>query len=194
MFTNLSQGPSSKAARGMTLIEVIVALPIVLVALGMFLQMLTAGIGVRATSGETWAVSCAAQDVLERMRNTPFRELFRQYNADPMDDVGGAATGPGNVFAVGNMEPIDSDDDGFVGEVILPFANVGTQLAPIWHVREDHANEELGTPRDLNADSLVDAFDHSNNYSILPVLVRVRWQGRWGPRTFTLSTVLSEER
>ncbi len=178
----------------MTLIEVIVALPIVVVALGMFLQMLTAGIGVRTTSGETWAVSCAAQDVLERMRNTPFRDLFRQYNADPMDDVEGAATGPGHVFTVGAMKPVESDEDGFVGEVILPFENMGTESAPIWHLREDQTNEELGTPRDLNSDSMIDAFDHSTDYCILPVLIRVRWQGRWGPRTFTLSTVLSEER
>ncbi len=178
----------------MTLIEVIVALPIVLVALGMFLQMLTAGLAVRSTSGETWAASCAAQDVLERMRNTPFRELFREYNADPMDDVGGVATGPGNLFEVEGLKPTRMDEDGFVGEVILPFLNVGSESTPIWHVREDQVNEQLGTPRDLNSDALIDAFDHSQDFSILPITVRVRWHGRWGPRTFTLSTVLSEAR
>ncbi len=81
-----------------------------------------------------------------------------------------------------------------MGEVILPFVNVGSEWTPIWHVREDQVNGDLGTPRDLNSDTLVDAFDHSADFSILPVTVRIRWQGKWGPRTFTLSTVLSEAR
>ncbi|MBL4771845.1 MAG: hypothetical protein JKY61_12070 [Planctomycetes bacterium] len=185
---------SKQRTHGMTLIEVAVALPIVLVALGMFLQMLTAGLGIRTTSGETWAASCAGQDVLELMRNQAFSELFVAYNADPMDDPGGPGTAPGSSFSVPGLAVRRDDLDGFVGEVILPFWNAGTDLAPVWQVREDMVQEDLGLPRDLNADSIVDAFDHAGDFTILPVMVRLRWRSKWGPRVMTLSTVLSEVR
>jgi prepilin-type N-terminal cleavage/methylation domain-containing protein len=187
-----SSNSKYKAKSGMTLIEVSVALPIVLVALGMFLQMLTAGLGVRNSSSETWAASCAAQDVLERMRNTEFRDLFQQFNADPMDDIAGPGTAHGHLFAAVGLKAAKPDENEFVGEVVLPFVNAGTNVAPMWQVREDHVNADLGLPRDLNSDNLVDSLNHVADFSVLPILIRVRWQGRWGPRTFTLSTVLSE--
>ena len=46
--------------------------------------------------------------------------------------------------------------DGMIGEVLLPGANVGTEVAPEWQVREDVVDVELSLPRDLNGDSMVD--------------------------------------
>jgi hypothetical protein len=48
----------------------------------------------------------------------------------------------------------------------------------------------LGMPRDLNGDGAVDTADHSLDYVILPVRVRVTWQGVGGARTVETSTVL----
>ncbi len=167
-------------------------MPIVLIALGMFVQMLHAGAGLRELGNEEWASSAAAQDVLERMRNEDFRELFRLYNADPFDDPGGPGTAPGHRFAVPGLEPLESDPDGMVGEVLLPVWNTGTEVVPVWEVREDLANAELGTPRDLNGDSMVDGKDHSDDYTLLSVVVRLRWRGSNGRRVFRLATVFSE--
>ena len=61
-------------------------------------------------------------------------------------------------------------------------------------MREDLADAELGTPRDLNGDCLVDASDHAADYTLLPVVVRLRWQSHHGPREFRLYTALSELR
>lgn len=117
--------------RGEFLVEVAIAFPVVLMALGMLVQMLYAGSGLRELGTEEWASSSAAQDVLERMRNQDFRDLFRLYNADPFDDPGGAGTAPGNAFSVRGLAPLRDDADGQVGEVLLPFRNTGTQVVPV---------------------------------------------------------------
>jgi hypothetical protein len=58
-------------------------------------------------------------------------------------------------------------------------------------LREDVNLPELGMPRDLNGDGAVDAGNHSTDYRLLPVIVRVRWQGAGGPSQFELKTMLA---
>ena len=178
----------------MTLIEVAVALPIVLVGIGLFLQMLTAGSGLRRTGQEFWIASSAAQDTLEEMRNADYRDLFRLYNADPFDDPGGPGTAPGASFTVPGFEPLPDDPDGVVGEVVLPAVNTGTEVAPVWELREDIANDPLGTPRDLTGDAVVGDVDVSADYTVLPILIRLRWDGDHGPRELRIHSILSEVR
>lgn len=176
----------------MTLIEVAIAMPIVVIALGMFIQMITAGSGMRGEARDDWAASAAAQDLIETMRNEEFRDLVRLYNADPFDDPGGPGTAPGNLFAVASLSPLE--DGGPVGEVFLPIWNRGSEVVPAWEVREDIADVQLGTPRDLSGDSVVDDVDHIGDYTLLPIRIRLRWRGSFGRRTFELHTVLSELR
>ena len=176
------------------LVEIAVAMPIVMIALGMLVQMLHAGAGLREVGTEEWASSSAAQDVLEEMRNEDFRDLFRLYNLDPFDDPGGPGTAPGGAFSVRGLAPRVEDADGMVGEILLPFRNTGTEVVPVWEVREDLVDAQLGMPRDLNGDSLVDALNHTADYTLLPVVIRLRWRGQHGPREFRLYTVFSELR
>lgn len=183
-----------KSRRGMTLIEIAFALPIVLVAFSMMLQTLTAGAGLREVGRESWIASGAAQDVLERMRNEDYRDVFRLYNADPFDDPLGPGTAPGNLFEVPALTAANPEQAGMVGEVEFAAWNTGSEVVPVWEVREDIPDARLGTPRDLNADSLIDDANHAEDFSILPVIVTLRWRGRLGPREFRLHTVLSELR
>lgn len=173
----------------MTLLEVVVAMPIVLVALGMLSQLLFSGTGLRQSGREDWTASAAAQDVVERMRNETFADLFALYNADPFDDPGGPGTAPGATFSVPGLTPIDGQ---LVGEVLLPIWNMGTEVVPDWQLREDQEDPDLGTPRDLSGDSVTDDVDHSGDYSLLPVFVRLRWRGASGPRELRLRTMLAE--
>lgn len=176
------------------LIEVAVAVPVVLIALGMFVQMLSAGAELRRGGSEDWRASSAAQQVLEEMRNEDFRDLFALYNADPFDDPHGAGTAPGASFAVPGLTVLEDDPDGRVGEVLLPFVNTGSEVVPVWEVREDADVPELGMPRDLNGDVLIDERDHADDCALLPVVVRLRWKGRHGERELAIHTVLSEYR
>jgi len=169
-------------------------MPIVLLALFMFVQTLTAGTGLRALGREEWAASGAAQEVLEKMRNEDFRDVFRLFNADPFDDPGGPGTAPGNRFAVPGLDPLESNTEGTVGEIVLPVWNTGSEVVPVWEVREDQPDAALGTPRDLNGDCVVDDGDHAADYTLLPVVVHLRWRGPLGPRQLRIHTLFSELR
>ena len=74
------------------------------------------------------------------------------------------------------------DADALVGRVELPL--LGGQL------REDMVFPELGLPRDLNGDGIIDALDHSTDCVLIPMRVSVDWQSRKGPRTVTLTTII----
>jgi hypothetical protein len=180
--------------RGLALIEVAIAFPIVLIALGMLVQMLGSGVRLRLSGSEAWAASCAAQTVLESMRNEDFRSLVALYNSDPLDDPGGPGTAPGNRFVVDDLTPLPGAPRGTIGEVFLPLLNTGSEVAPVFEVREDIALPDLGLPRDLNGDAVIDANDHRADYSLLPVEIELRWLCSGGPRLLRITTILSELR
>lgn len=183
---------TTQSLRGMTLMEIALAMPIIMLALGMFTQMLTAGKGMRQSSRENWLASLRAQDVLESMRNQSYQDLYALYNEDPLDDPGGPGTAPGIHFSLPDLEPQTGDADGFVGRITLPSFNAGTEVAPDWQLREDSNHAGLGMPRDLNGDNVIDALDHSADFTILPVEVEIRWQSRFGPRRIQVHTLFSE--
>ena len=63
---------------------------------------------------------------------------------------------------------------------------------PGFALREDEIAAELGLPRDLNGDLLIDDQDHSGDYIVLPVIVRVSWTGKAGNRQFEIATMLAK--
>ncbi len=167
-------------------------MPVVLVALGMLVQMMSTGGRLRDAGREDGIASTAAQTVVEEMRNENFGSLLALYNSDPLDDPGGPGTAPGNTFNVAELAGLDPNLPDLIGEVILPTWNAGSVVAPSWQIREDVPNDLLGTPRDLNGDAVIDDLDHSGDCTLLPVVIVVRWRGRLGPREIRLCTVLAE--
>lgn len=68
----------------------------------------------------------------------------------------------------------------------------GLDARPL-ELREDFVDERMGMPRDLNGDGLTEEErDCSAAYVILPVRVRVCWEGRFGRREYTLHTMITE--
>ena len=127
----------------------------------------------------------AANEVLERIEAEAFAQAFRRFNADPADDPGGAGTAPGASFAVTGLSALPDDADGLAGEVIFPSpGGAPSQL------REDVILPELGMPRDLDGNGVIDAANHALDYTLLPVLIRVRWCSASGPAFFELRTML----
>ena len=47
-------------------------------------------------------------------------------------------------------------------------------------------------PRDLSGDSIIDDLDHSQDFIILPLTVRLEWRGSFGPRTYEIQTMLAD--
>jgi len=195
---------------------------VVLVAVSIFYQMVLSTKRLRVLNHENAVAVEAARCVIEQMRNEEFDEVFELFNADPSDDPGGGGTAPGYRFAVPGLEPLDSAEDGLIGEVMLPAllveeppAGGGGQVGgmqqvggggggggggvvvvaePEWQLREDFVDTELGLPRDLSGDSIIDDEDHSADYLILPIRIRMRWQGVYGERTLDLYTMVGEFR
>ena len=117
-----------------------------------------------------------------------FFEAFARFNSTAVDDLPNGDHLLGS-FAVDGLRPRDDDADGLVGEIRFPdFVGAGGQL----ELREDSNDASLGMPRDLNADGVVDGVNHSGDYQLLPVVVRVEWLGRGGPASIEFKTVLSD--
>ncbi len=176
---------SRVARRGMTLVELMVCSVILVIGLGSTMASLTSFAGLEETQRETANATVAAREQLEFMQSLPFNEVFSRFNEDPLDDPGGAGSAPGAAFAVTGLTLRAGDADGMAGEILFPVdaANPGI-------LREDTASLLFGMPRDLTGDGVVDAADHSGDYAMLPVRVRVEWQGVLGQSSVELFALM----
>ena len=175
----------------MTLIELVLVLGILALAFGMLTSTMMSNSRQRSVNRESAAAAEAARTLFEEMMNADFEDLFALYNADPTDDPGGVGTAPGGRFGVSQLTPLETSPDGLVGQVVLPAL---TFLPDEWELREDFEDEELGLPRDLNGDSIIDDLDHREDYLILPVRVELEWSGRFGPRRMSVSVIMADVR
>jgi len=169
---------------GFTLIELLTAVTILVFGIGALVSMVAATSAANQLNRETALALSAGHGLIERMRGDPFAEVFARYNLDDDDDPGGPGTAPGASFAIAGLAALPGDADGRPGEVVLPAG--GPELY------EDEDLPLFGLPRDLNMDSFVDAADHAADYRVLPVLIRIRWQGRTGPRRIQFMTTLAD--
>lgn len=165
------------------MLEIMVSIAILMVAVSGMASAMLSSMKLNRVNGETTLAHEAARQVLETVQSQDLADVFVLYNADPLDDPGGAGTGPGAGFAVNGLGVQTGDADGLVGQVIFP-----TQGA---QVREDVIDAGWGMPRDLNADGVVDGLDHTADYMLLPVRVRVQWRGVTGARVMDFETMLS---
>ena len=177
----------SRSKRGLSLVEILIAVAVVLIALLAGVSSVTGASVLSETNQETASALQVARGTMETLRGSNFRDVVRTYNQDPGDDLAGVGSAPGPNFAVVNLGAQSGDADGLPGEVRLPLTSAG-QLV------ESQNLPEFGLPRDLNSDGVIDNADHSNDYTILPVMVRVRWRGRTGNRQISFSTMLGAGR
>lgn len=151
--------------RAFSLLEVAVTLTIVTVSLAMFAQTMAASRSLDPVASETAVAASAARTMLEEMKNRNFDELFALYNADASDDPDGSGTGPGPNFEVPDLTPLVPG--GLAGRIVFPVDR--------GRLAEDVVDAALSMPRDLNSDDTVDALDHSTDYNLLPIRIRIDW-------------------
>jgi len=169
---------------GFSLVEIVFVMTILLVGMGMFVQTITSTSKLGPVNREAVLAMTAARSVVEQIRSEATAGVLARYNANAGDDPGGPGTAPGSGFAVLGLTPVPGDPDGLAGEIVLP--TTGGQLL------ETFTDPLFGFPRDVNGDGLRDALDHSGDYEVLPLLVRVRWTGQAGPRTLDIYTSIGE--
>ncbi len=162
--------PRARHVHGFTLIELTVVVAILCVSVALFAQTMLASAHMDPVSEETCIAAEAARIELEEMRALPFSEILASYDESPANDPGGAGTAPGAWFAVPGLAPPPGVTA--VGHVIFPV--VGGALS------ENLVDDDLGFPRDLNGDGLVDALDHSQDAIVLPVRVVLEWSSKSG--------------
>ena len=171
-------------SRGVTLIELTIGIAFLAIAFGAVVSTLTASIYLNKSNSESHEAFLAGCSAIERLRSARFDEAFAAFNADPNDDPGGVGQALGNSFDVTGLNPQSGDADGRVGEIVFPGDG--------FSLREDAVNADLGLPCDLNGDGLIDNKNHSADYKLLPVVVRVRWRGESGERLLEFTTLLTE--
>ncbi|MBM3976393.1 MAG: type II secretion system protein [Planctomycetes bacterium] len=174
----------SKARAGLTLVELMMVMVVLTVAVSMLAGSMSSAARLGPVQRENALAGEGARRMLETLRGQPFMDIYALYNADPSDDPGGAGTAPGSGFAIQGLEPLADDADGLPGEILFP-----TQTPPLF---ENGTWLELGLPRDLDLDGVIDATDHSDDYQILPIEVRIRWRGVNGARSLSLYTQFVE--
>ncbi|HVR85773.1 MAG TPA: type II secretion system protein [Planctomycetota bacterium] len=185
----------SSQNRGITLLELVIAVSILSVALLALMSSVITSTSLQATSREKVIAYNAARQVIEQMRSTPnFSDIYKNYNA---------ASNPNqNTFNVGEFKTLDgttgiqwiNNDLGVkgtglqpmpgvpVGQIFFP-SDANLLLREDFYTIDQSPNKEIATVlgmgplgKDLNRDGTIDSNDHSLDYKILPVLVRIQWQ------------------
>ena len=173
----------------MTLVELVVSLGVLAVGLLGFLQSIIYAVNLTRAQRETAVVSEIARQTIENLRAATFNQVFRLYNVDPNDDPAGVGTGPGNKLSIAGLRTLPGTTDGAIGHIVFPVRSAGLTSV---QVQESVVDSDLGTPRDLNGDGLVDNADHSSDYRILPVVIHFDWSGATGARHMELKTLLAD--
>jgi prepilin-type N-terminal cleavage/methylation domain-containing protein len=183
--------PVSRRA-GFTLLEVMFASAVLAIAISGAASAMISAIELDRVNRETALATQAARAILEQVQDADFAEVYALYNQDPADDPPAAvATNgvPGPSFQVAGLSAQPADPDGNAGELIFPA--VLDVVTGQWELREDVVDAALGLPGDIDGDGFTDDLDHSGDYRMLPVRIRVQWEGVTGPRTMDLVTILS---
>ncbi len=183
-FGRRSANVRANGRAGHTVLEVLIAFLVLCAGLLGFARAIGSSMTASTASYESTRAREAAREMLELIATSSTSEVFALYNDDPNDDPGGVGTAPGPHFEVEGLPLSWDDDNAFAGEVLLPVFEKAPGM-----LREDFSGG-LGMPRDLNGDGDIDDADHSGDYLMLPVTVRVEWRGSSGTSQVELRTML----
>ena len=170
---------------GFTLIEVLVSFTVFVVTVLAFVKVIAGSMAATTHTHQATLAHEGARRMIETLQDEDFGDVFARYNGTALDDPGGVGNGPGPDFPIEGLQAQQTDPDGLPGEVLFPVAGLAPGV-----LREDLVNVRFGTPRDLSGDGVVDGADHSGDYGLLPVVVRVDYEGPSGPGRVELRTFL----
>lgn len=168
------------------MVELMIAIVVMSVATFILSSTVTASVTHSIVQTEKTRAVEAAMNKIEEIRALPQEDIFALYNGDASDDPYGPGSGPGGTFDVYGLEP-QRDALGAprpVGRVLLPGS--GKTLD------ETATEPEFGLPRDLDGDLSIEPGNCADRYLVLPLIVRIEWQGKLGERSFEMATMLAD--
>jgi prepilin-type N-terminal cleavage/methylation domain-containing protein len=172
-----------RADAGFTLIEILMSGAVLAVAACGLSAVLVNSMAASAVNKETAQARAAARQMLEQLQNIPVSDVYATFNGITNDDPLGEGTAPGGAFVI-HTKPAAIQVSNMTGEILFPGDSKSGVLS------EDVKDPALGMPMDLNGDGVIDGENHSSDYLVLPVKIRVRWQGVAGERTFVMCSML----
>lgn len=150
-----------------------------------FSRSMSESIDLGQRNREIALATAAARGIIENLYAADIERVFALYNAEAADDPDGSGTAPGAFFTVDGLPVRPGDADGLAGEIEFPVPDGSPG-----ELREDLPHAQLGMPLDLDLDGALDGADHSLDYRVLPVLVRVEWRSGRDDREFEVTTIL----
>ncbi len=185
--------------RGMGLIEVALALLVIAVATLGSVSWTLSGMSLEAENRERADAHDAMRVLFEELQAVPFEEVFARFNADPADDPDGEGTARGGLFSI---EP--NRKDGFLDPARVAGGSTVAYRSNPLEVRVEFPVDAFGQldesaqgadwggrAWDLDGNGAVETGGGSTGYVLLPVRIRIRWQGHRGTRSVEHVRLLS---
>jgi len=192
---------TERSQAGFTLLELMIAVVVIVVAFFGLLLSLHYGSVLNETARQLQAAHEGARRALEAVRAYEFEFIYHCFNADINDDPNGPGTAQaslfpldtapndniGSNFVVAELQIRATDPDGVVGAILFPEASdTGTIV-----LSEQNQDPFLGPARDLNGNGTTNDLNVSVDYVLLPVTVLVQWRGMFDDdREVRMDTVL----
>lgn len=175
--------PRPGARAGYGLVDLCIALVVLSASLGVLVGAIFSGMRLARTDEETAVASQVLRTALARIGTLTPREAFAVLNAEPADDLQGESAQ--SYLAVRELVLTDRQGQAVTVQVTLPVSDDQPGV-----LREDLELPALGMPRDLDGDGTIDGADHADDALLLPLLLRLEWEGSSGPQSLQMATVL----
>jgi len=171
---------------GLTLIEIMLTTVIMLIAVGGLSSSILSSVRLGRVNDESARAHAGARQMAEIIQDVDFGDIYAMFNSDASDDP--VVDAPGDTFGINGLTLQTDDVDGAVGQILFPTMVTAGGLA----LREDVVDADLGMPRDLNGDGVIDSDNRAGDYLVLPVTIRVQWRGAAGNRQIDLDLLMVE--
>jgi hypothetical protein len=167
---------------GFSLVDLCVALVILAVAVSSLVGATFSALRLDRVNESRAAASQALRSVVEDMKALELTLVYSAFNTSPDDDPDPDYDYRSWLDLTDRL-PVGMFGTAPVAEILLP-------EDPQGQLREDLVEPLLGMPRDLDGDGFPDGNDHSADYQLLPVLLRLEWDSPTGLQTIQVATVL----
>jgi len=199
-----------RTQRGSTILSAVASMAVLgIVSLGTLSSMVSSN-SLEKENRETAMGTAAARTAMEEISAIAFEDVFSMFNDDPMDDPEGPYTAPGGTVELSSTSTYEAYPSGMYAvqigsepqpstEFLAERADLNMTVQIIFPTLANGTLSESapalfeGMPTDLDGDGKYTTGTVELDYKILPVVVRVTWQGVRGTKTISIPRILTKQ-